>query len=287
LQAPAGASVSGQARQSFNVSAESTTTATWQVGFEKGVPALGHYLFSVRGHDSHDRMILPAALDYTIAAELADYLKEGTQNYRLDIFDVSKWKGNQGAGVKADLAITPEGYWQMKTTCPQGSDRWCYPKFTLDHPIKEWTPDSFVVIRGRCQGGSAKVVLWESGGALYLTNLAIFPPDGEWHTARISYTDFSMFALTPDDNQRLDLDKVTMLSVGSNPGPGDNVLEVSDFYIVNTKRARRQPCAEKTDGDNGIPIHWRRGTRRTAGELDREQRRRFRGAAANRGRGRI
>jgi len=237
LQNPSGTLVRGPKQQSLQLSPKGNAGASWKVGFERDAPVLGQYSFQVRGTDAEDGRILPVSFTYSIMAELEDYLKEGKQCMRLDIFDAKKWKDNHGAGVDTHTALTPEGHWQIKTRCLKGADRWCFPKLTLDHPINDWTAQSRLVIRGRCKNGAPMLLLWEDDGALYLTMIPIFPADGEWHTARIAYDDFSMFPGTPDDDQVLNLDKLSELSVGLSPREGESELEVSDLYIINTGKA--------------------------------------------------
>lgn len=62
---------------------------------------------------------------------------------------------------------------------------------------------------------------------------SIVAPDGKWHTAVVRFDDLALSASNaPDPNNRLDLGEVRRISLGMNSEADENLLEVSEAYVV-------------------------------------------------------
>ena len=98
----------------------------------------------------------------------------------------------------------------------------------------QWQQNA-LVLRARCRGAATvRVFLWEGDtGTGYLTPSPVIPADGQWYPAIVRFRDLSeSTANTPDENSRLDLNRVRRISIGVNSDSRQNVLDVSDVYVV-------------------------------------------------------
>jgi hypothetical protein len=146
---------------------------------------------------------------------------------------MSRWKPNVSSIGTMTMTKADDTPWRLAVKFTEG-DRWVYPYYDLpkELDLRRFTG---LMLRVRChKPGQTRVFFWEGdGGVGYITPEAIAPPDGRWHVAVVRFQDLVPSAANaPDPDGRLDLGQVHRISIGMNSQAAENVLDVSDVYVV-------------------------------------------------------
>ena len=174
--------------------------------------------------------VSPLALPFTMPPSLEAVLQQYPRKEAVTLNNPALWAKNITGAGQMDISATAEGYWLLKVTFGAG-DRWVYPQQKMAPGL--FTGKKGIVLRARCSNpASPKVLIWEADGTGYFTNFSIIPADGQWHTALLDFTDFTLLYGNTDENGRFDLDQVEKISIGMNSLANENSLEVSDCYII-------------------------------------------------------
>lgn len=153
---------------------------------------------------------------------------------RLPIQQPTSWTPNIAGTGKMEMDSTPDAAWRLRVKF-SGGDRWVYPFFKLPDGIRPQQRGG-LVIRGRCQKpAEVRIFLWEGDtGVGYITPHSVIAADGQWHVSVVRFSDLVVSsANAPDRNGKLDLDQVRRISVGMNTKADENVLELSDLFLVS------------------------------------------------------
>ena len=212
-----------------DVPASGTADAAWTADLGADVVGAGRGFLAVTASDGLSK-VSPLALPVLLTATLETALPSYKARAAISLNAPAKWDKNITGDGKMEITTTPEGHWLLNVSFGAG-DPWVYPRQQM-HP-GFFTGKLAVIIRARCmKPGSVKIIIWEKGGAGYLTTFDIIPADGQWHTAILNFSDFALLYGTSDADGKLDLDQVDRFSVGMNSNAKQNTLEVSDLYVV-------------------------------------------------------
>jgi hypothetical protein len=190
----------------------------------------------ITGSDTGNSVaISPMTLRFFTELNLNEYLALYPSNAPLNITPASQWSP-ASAGTIALSNGTPTSVLHMDLSFPGGvTDRWAYPQMTLAQPQSpSWIGLQYILIRARAgQSGAVRLFLVEGNGAFYYTANSIIPADGQYHTALIPLSAFSVAGGHPaDPNGKLDPGQIVALQIGMNSDTATNTLDVSDYYLI-------------------------------------------------------
>jgi hypothetical protein len=225
--------IDGSPGQSATVPPGASAEVVWQVDLGSAFTADDRTTVRINATSDDPRRLPPLVLDFFGGARLDQIAARYPRKTRLPIDQSNRWTAQAGADGKVSIATTEEAAWQMRVEFGEG-DRWAYPRFELPPEIDLGRAEA-LVLRARCVGqATVRVFLWEGDtGTGYLTPGPLIPADGQWYPATVRFRDLTeSTANTPDENHRLDLDRVRRISIGLNSDIRQNVLEVSDVYVV-------------------------------------------------------
>ena len=227
-------------QRKVHVASEETSTVKFEIPLDV-IPSDANYRrFTVSAGSEAVRDILPLAVNLKRTPTLQGLLQRFDHMREIPVDKLNRWEKLAVGGAELGLSAPETGGWRMKVDFPQGVDPWAFPRFRLPEGV-DLSEAEGVVIRGRCtQSGIVRMLFWESNdgdltGVDYMTSESIIPQDGEWHAAFVPLDGLVLNrANEPDPNHRLDLEMVTHLSIGLNSDSRQNLLEVSDLYVVGS-----------------------------------------------------
>ncbi len=228
----AGKSTSEPVR-SVNVGPRSSESVEWTVDLGALIASTGQVTAHVvAGNKAGLRDQL--SVDLTGEANLAQTLAHTRLTVPLHIADRSRWTANMSPPGTMEIDSSGESAWRLRVKQERGGDHWVYPFFKLPPQVRLEKAGG-LILRARCaRPAMVRVFLWEGDKDVgYLTPDSIIPADGKWHVGRVQFRDLMpSTANSPDSNGRLDLESVRRISLGMNHAFNENVLEVSDLYVV-------------------------------------------------------
>ncbi|MCC6356168.1 MAG: hypothetical protein IT577_19950 [Verrucomicrobiae bacterium] len=138
-----------------------------------------------------------------------------------------------GASWKASSLLTKDG-----------ADSWCFLRFAFDKPI-DLTGAFGIAIDcdippGQSSPAKMFAYLHEDGGGDYIADLGRTTADAGARTHYLAIHRFRRFGDSKDPNARLDLDRISAISVGWG-GYAGNADERIDFATARPRAAHRQP----------------------------------------------
>ena len=225
--------VDGEARLQVSAPAQGHVDAAWQIDLSEAFARTGQLRVTVTANAAGVAACLPLVVDLQGEAALSQLLKRYARSVRIATTDLSAWRANIVGHGRMQMQLNPAGQWRLTAKFDQG-DRWVYPILQLPKDL-DLSDYSALAVRARCERPAQVRVLLHEGdsGVVYLTRDSILPADGRWHAALIPFRSLKLSAANaPDPNAWLDLDQVKRLSLGMNSEVADNVLEVSDVYVL-------------------------------------------------------
>jgi hypothetical protein len=175
------------------------------------------------------------------SVRLVDQVVLPTGPVRLTGTGVGAWSSGQDPAVKAKLATVPEGpggkeCMKYEINVPAGSHMYAIP--TVPITVEDLEGYSALRFKYRAQipaGMRLLVTLSEAGGTSYFCEPA-GPWSAEWGEMTIPLSAFKWASWSSkDDNGKLDLAKLTSISVGTHGVPaqaGDGWIMVTDLEMV-------------------------------------------------------
>lgn len=166
--------------------------------------------------------IAPVSLAFNLSGgwDIGMHLKDTQYQFPLSLDELYRWE-KRGSG-KITFAHEPPATWGFKVSFPQGVDRWAYPRFTLPQEV-DLNRITGVLLRGRCMANATvRLMSWDEQGRQSFTPFTLFPSDGEWHVAYVSFESY----------QQADVGKPVKISIGLNSAKETNALEVSELYLI-------------------------------------------------------
>lgn len=164
-----------------------------------------------------------------------DAASAGFSNHvSLPIANRGRWTGNIVAGGK--LVSSADKTIKFDAEFTQARNRWAFPIFVPPKDIS-LSGATGILLRARIEKPAAmSLFLWEINGKVgYVTptNASIIPADGKWHTAWIPFSKLALSPVNnPDPDGKLDLEKVSGISVGFVSQEEKNSFEVGDIKVV-------------------------------------------------------
>ena len=204
----------------------------WNVDLTGAFASIGTLRATVRADGGDALPGDTVEIDLTGNPTLQQVLQRYPVQLSLPIGNLPAWQDSITGSGKMAMDTPADGGWRLKCQF-QGGDRWVYPQFQLPDDV---ALDRFnaVVLRARCeQAASVRLFFWEGDTGVGYISPVVVPADGKWHTAVVSFDDFTLSgANRPDPNHRLDLDQVRRISIGMNSDSDENTLEVSAACFV-------------------------------------------------------
>ncbi len=236
LVAAEGSSLVGKNPQ-LTVPAKSSADATWDADVTKVIAKEGRFraiVYATAGPPPSHK--IPLVIAFFGEADLVPTLQRFQHWVRLPIQQVSRWTPNVAGIGTMQIDSTSDAAWRLRVKFGEG-DRWVYPFFKLPDGVRLNEHDG-LLLRARChKPAEVRGFLWEGDtGVGYITPHSLVQADGAWHVAVVRFCDLVLSgANKPDPNARLDLDQVRRISLGMNSKAAENILEVSDLFLVSDK----------------------------------------------------
>jgi hypothetical protein len=205
----------------------------WGVDVQKLGRESDSCTLTVRAERGAAGRISPLSIRVVPESSVQDQLARFTARTQLPIGRLGAWRENVSPNGRMTMTVTPQGHWRVEARFEAG-DAWIYPKLRLPEGA-DLTRTDHVLLRARCEKpASVRLILWETGGAGYLSERPIIRADGRWHTVVVRLRDCTPMESHPDQNGKLDLDlgQVREISIGMNSEGRENSLEISEAWLV-------------------------------------------------------
>ncbi|HOW70251.1 MAG TPA: glycosyl hydrolase [Phycisphaerae bacterium] len=220
--------------RSLELAPQGWAEVAWEVDVRQGGSDGQPLTIQVAAKGTMVPWISPLAVDLFVEKTVAAHLAGFPVRMALPIARLEAWQENIASQGRMTMSKTKEGGWRLEVHFGAG-DRWVYPKLRLGEGVR-WGQAKYLLLRARCdKPASVRFIAWEDSQAGYLSRRPLIPADGRWHVVLIPLRDVDSLASSPDGNGRLDADQVHSVSFGMNTEVEDNVLEISDAYLVGEK----------------------------------------------------
>lgn len=160
---------------------------------------------------------------------------EPRERWDLGVSTPALWQDSLSANGTMSHDAGPDGGVRFAIRFTEAGDRWAYPFVPLDPPL-DLSGYEGLALAYRCDPEDAETVVRvqfvEPNGAAYYT-VAGFPARTEWQRVIVLFEDLQHGSWSPpDDNGRLDLDRIAALRVGVNTPRDAVTLEVRKVEAV-------------------------------------------------------
>jgi hypothetical protein len=234
LLAPAGGILRDGVERAVELPAQSSATVAWQVQAGDG----GTGVWRVEGTASDGAALPPFSIATASDIDGERLLASLPAANRIAIpaAVLAGSDANIAAGATRTCTVQADGSMRLEVRFASAGDNWAYPRITAPAAL---AASDAVLVRLRCaKPATVRLFAFEGGVGWYTAETQALG-DGRWQWALVRFTDLDHCSATePDANGRLDLDRVSHLSLGFNSQAQDNVLEIDRCHLLRLDAAK-------------------------------------------------
>lgn len=152
----------------------------------------------------------------------------------LGLNDPAEWSKNITGIGEMDIAPGTDGGVVFSAKFLRPGDRWCYPRVSFD-PVVDWSEYDGIALEYRTAGDDAMTARFqvvEHSGSSYMVSEG-WPASAQWRQVADLFSDLRWGSFSaPDDNNRLDIDRISAFMAGLNTRKDEVELHVRNVRLI-------------------------------------------------------